>query len=225
MLGEITPAQCRGARGILNWSQPDLAERAKIHVQTICNFEQEKGTPTKRTLNKLRQTFELEGLEFDNGGIRVTDSITRLRGAGGFEIFLKDVRSTVQLTGTRKKPCEVFVHNTVEDYFSQYNHPEAWELHKKKMIERKHLADFRILVKEGDYNFEASKYAQYRWYPKSLFYEQCFYSYGNKLAFLNFDSDEVKITIMNQENYAKTFRHLFRIAWNNVALTPKMSHL
>lgn len=39
----IIPAQCRAARALLNWSQPDLAERWDMHVQTISAFENESG--------------------------------------------------------------------------------------------------------------------------------------------------------------------------------------
>ena len=66
----ITPAQCRAARGLLKWSQKDLARESEISDVTIRHFEIEKTTPQKGTLVVLRQTFEAAGVEFipANGG-------------------------------------------------------------------------------------------------------------------------------------------------------------
>ena len=35
----ISPAQCRGARGLLGWSQSDLSEASKTATKTIADFE------------------------------------------------------------------------------------------------------------------------------------------------------------------------------------------
>jgi transcriptional regulator with XRE-family HTH domain len=36
---KITPAQCRAARGLLDWTQEQLAERAELSRSTIRDFE------------------------------------------------------------------------------------------------------------------------------------------------------------------------------------------
>lgn len=35
----LTPALCRAARGMLDWSQSDLAERAEVSRSTVKDFE------------------------------------------------------------------------------------------------------------------------------------------------------------------------------------------
>ncbi|PTS82958.1 MULTISPECIES: helix-turn-helix transcriptional regulator [unclassified Caulobacter] len=35
----LLPAQCRAARGLLNWSQAELAERAGVSRSTVKDFE------------------------------------------------------------------------------------------------------------------------------------------------------------------------------------------
>ncbi len=60
----MTPAQCRAARALLDWSQQQLAEAAKIGNATIRNFEGGKSVPQSATLEVLLRTFEAAGVEF-----------------------------------------------------------------------------------------------------------------------------------------------------------------
>ena len=49
----ISAGQLRAARGILGWSQADLAEAAKIGRATIADFKSGKRDPYVRTLDEL----------------------------------------------------------------------------------------------------------------------------------------------------------------------------
>ena len=66
----ITPAQCRAARGLLQWRQEDLAKMAEVGVVTIRNFEKEKSATLKGSLLLIQNAFEAAGVEFikRNGG-------------------------------------------------------------------------------------------------------------------------------------------------------------
>ena len=66
----ITPSQCRAARGLLDWTQQELADAARIGVATIRLFEGEVAESRHATLALLRRAFELAGVEFidENGG-------------------------------------------------------------------------------------------------------------------------------------------------------------
>lgn len=69
----LTPALCRAARGLLNWSQEDLVARSKITKKTIADFERGATEPRDRTLAQIKAAFEAAGIEFLNGsrpGIR-----------------------------------------------------------------------------------------------------------------------------------------------------------
>jgi transcriptional regulator with XRE-family HTH domain len=63
----MTPAQCRAARALLEWSQQQLADAAKIGNATIRNFEGGKSTPQNATLDVLQRALESAGVEFTNG--------------------------------------------------------------------------------------------------------------------------------------------------------------
>jgi hypothetical protein len=66
----ITPAQCRGARGLLGWSQANLSEASKTATKTIADFERGAREPYPRTLEDVREALEKAGIEFidENGG-------------------------------------------------------------------------------------------------------------------------------------------------------------
>lgn len=64
----LTPALCRAARGLLNWTVRDLAQKAEFSSATISRFENERQQPHRATLRHLQQVFEAGGVEFTNGG-------------------------------------------------------------------------------------------------------------------------------------------------------------
>ena len=67
----IAPAQCRAARGLLRWTQDDLAKATRgIGVVTIRQFEAEKTAPRTVTVDAIRTALEAAGVEFiaENGG-------------------------------------------------------------------------------------------------------------------------------------------------------------
>lgn len=75
----MTPAQCRAARGLLKWTQDDLAREAKVSVVTVRNFENEKSTPQRATIDVMSRCIETGGVQFipANGGgagVRLRDN-------------------------------------------------------------------------------------------------------------------------------------------------------
>ncbi len=66
----ISAAQCRAARGLLNWTQHDLAQTAGIGIVTVRQFETLKVEPRGATLAVIASAFEQAGVEFipENGG-------------------------------------------------------------------------------------------------------------------------------------------------------------
>ena len=66
----ISPAQCRAARGLLDWSQQDLAREAEVGIVTIRQLEAGSNQPRRATLVVIRHALEAAGVEFidENGG-------------------------------------------------------------------------------------------------------------------------------------------------------------
>jgi transcriptional regulator with XRE-family HTH domain len=66
----IAPEQCRAARGLLGWSQQDLAQEAEVGIVTVRQLEAGLTRPRRSTMVVVRQTLEAAGVEFidENGG-------------------------------------------------------------------------------------------------------------------------------------------------------------
>jgi len=66
----ISSAQCRAARGLLDWSQQELAEKAGVGVVTIRQLETGGHRPRRATLDVVKRCLEAGGVEFiaENGG-------------------------------------------------------------------------------------------------------------------------------------------------------------
>jgi transcriptional regulator with XRE-family HTH domain len=61
-----SPAQIRAARGLLGWSQGELARRAGIGVATLQRIEQNEGELRGNfsTIPKIRDALEEAGIHF-----------------------------------------------------------------------------------------------------------------------------------------------------------------
>ena len=66
----ITSAQCRAARGLVGWSQQQLANKAGIGTVAVHQLENGTRQPRRATLDVVRRAFEAAGVEFidENGG-------------------------------------------------------------------------------------------------------------------------------------------------------------
>jgi predicted transcriptional regulator len=81
----ISPEQCRAARGLLDWSQQELANKAAVGIVTVRQLEAGTHEPRRATLDVVRRAFEKAGVEFieENGGgpgVRLRKSV---RGKSG----------------------------------------------------------------------------------------------------------------------------------------------
>jgi transcriptional regulator with XRE-family HTH domain len=75
----MTPAQSRAARGLIEWSQSELASRSNLGLSTIRDFEKGRRIPSVNNLAAIRRALEAAGIVFipENGegpGVRLRKS-------------------------------------------------------------------------------------------------------------------------------------------------------
>ena len=80
----MTPAQCRAARALVQWSQQQLADAAKVGVVTVRQFESAASEPRNSTLEVMERALAAAGVIFQGNGEMV---------AGGPGVRLKADRN------------------------------------------------------------------------------------------------------------------------------------
>lgn len=64
----LTARQCRAARGLLDWSQADLAQAASVGASTVRNFEAGRSIPVGNNLSAIVRALEEAGVELTATG-------------------------------------------------------------------------------------------------------------------------------------------------------------
>lgn len=207
----ITPAQCRMARSLLNWTQNELAERCELSPVTINKFEKSTGDQglEMRTLQKLRRTLESGGVEFlpNDGVSRASNRVIVLKGHEGFTEFRQLV-----LNRAKQGPLEVCVSNVDERNFSKWGGEEMNNTYRQE-IAKLGTVHFRIIIKEGDTNLTATKFAEYRAVPEQEFGEVPFYIFDDNLVLIPFEENEMNLFIIKNGLLAKSYQKLFEASW------------
>jgi transcriptional regulator with XRE-family HTH domain len=70
----VTPPQIRAARGLLNWTVQELAEKAGVGRNTVAQIESGKYASDAETMAAICRVLEGAGIEFTNGrwpGVRL----------------------------------------------------------------------------------------------------------------------------------------------------------
>jgi len=77
MKQDISPAQLRAARALVDWSRDKLAQASGMTARTLARIEGGETDPRPSTLAAIRTALESAGVEFTNGdapGVRIRQS-------------------------------------------------------------------------------------------------------------------------------------------------------
>jgi transcriptional regulator with XRE-family HTH domain len=70
IVDQMTPAQCRAARGLLEITQSELADAADLGLSTVVDFEKKRRQVSLGAVEAIQGALERAGIEFidENGG-------------------------------------------------------------------------------------------------------------------------------------------------------------
>ena len=205
----FSPSQIRAACGLAGWTATDLASRVGLSKQMMSAYLSSKSGLSTQNIQKIAHCFDMEGVEFlPNEGVRRKSLKTKTyRGQSGFVDFMNFVYETARDHGG-----EFCVSNVDETIFTERLGKEADDAYMLRMKEVKTNYSFKILIQEGDENFVASNYAEYRWIPKEQFHSVPFYVFGDNLAFLIFD-EQTTIHLIRNAEISSAQRTQFNLSW------------
>lgn len=73
----MTPAQSRAARGLIEWSQEQLAEASHLGLSTVRDFEKGRRVPTHNNLAAIKRALEDAGVQFlEHGEVATGQGVT-----------------------------------------------------------------------------------------------------------------------------------------------------
>lgn len=203
--------QCRAARGLLGWTQQDLADVCGLSKTAINNFEKGYSDIKMESLRAIRMAFESANIEFTPGdGLRrKSEQVTLFRGATAMNDLLMDIFSTLRDSGG-----EVLVAH-IDSSITNRVEPKQILEHLERMKAFK--ISKRIICAEGSAPVLAPL-SHCRWLPKTLgpAFIPCFV-YGDKVAFELWGGNI--IVQMESKDAARAERERFELLWA-AAVTP-----
>jgi transcriptional regulator with XRE-family HTH domain len=209
----ITARQIRAARGLIGWTQSDLAEAAGVSRSTIAAIEKEaaKVNPTPDIVERIRKTLEESDVEFlAQEGVRIRhpliyeddmpDASRRLlediyNVSSGFKFDTG--RSDILIYGLREEDAQ----RSVGDYLTEH-------------IERLKLAGLHEKVLCGpDTRTFLRPRSSYRRLLKLDLSVSPVHVYGDKIAIVHWRPKEFVISIESRP-FADAVRAMFYELWN-----------
>jgi transcriptional regulator with XRE-family HTH domain len=212
----ITLEQIRAARALLRWTQKDLAAHAGVNDDQVHNFEGGRSRSLE-VLEAIYQAFVTNGIEFTDGeGVRKkTNQVYTLKGRDNFLRFFDGMYEEV------KQVKELYACNVDEELFDKWL-GETSEEHTRRMEEIDGLVCL-TLVEEGKDYFPCESYTEYKWVKKAHFEPSPFYVFGDKVAILLFEDDDVSMIVIHHPDVARAYKKQFLLAWET-ALVPEKKY-
>lgn len=194
----LTGAKIRAARGLLDWSREELAERTGISRSSVANIESGRVEPESRTLRKIEESFGGHGVFFTANGVEKREFV--LSAYNQYLDVLNDVERTVPPGG------EILFHCADDRRSSP-------AVNEKLLAMRKAGYRFRSTICTGNTSI-VGDIADYRWIPEEYFAgsEICVI-YGDKFMQHVPSQSEAHFVVMKSALHADIMRRQFEYWW------------
>lgn len=211
----ISPRQIRAARGLIGWSQTDLAKAANISRSTIAAIENGSGNPTVDMMSRIRTVFEAKQVEFlTQEGVRFREPTILYDDApGANRRLLDDVFAVAQAYHQKSGLNDILIYGLREDD-AQYSVGDYLSEHIDR-LQSIGLSE-KILCAPSTKTYVAPQ-SWYRRLPERT--EQNLLLpvmvYGDKLAVVQWHPQE-SVVIVDSKPMADAFRAMFQHIWSSV---------
>lgn len=213
----ISPAQIRAARALLDWNQQLLADKVGVSKHTISKIERGDIQGGTKTLAKIHTILVIAGLDFieDDGVKKKTTGISSYAGREEFQEFYTDIAIAAEQSDQK----DFLVSNVNEEHFLRWLNEDT--LHKHYDSMKKHKISYKILIAEGDTTTPGDNFnAEYKWMAADQFYSVPCYIYGDKVAFMSFEEDNINVFVIRHKNIVDLCRKQFHEMWNRAKDIP-----
>jgi len=212
----ITISQIKGSRGILGWTQDQLAAAARMSRPALNNLERGLTSPHAETLQRIQKALERAGVEFITGGCRLKQETLDVKIFEGKEALFRlydDMIDTYTGTGGVVHISGVNERKFIEaggERFSEY----------LKRFAELGIVD-NLLAREGDTHLVVpAKY--YRWVSEEIFSQVPYMVYGDKYAIILW-GPPVRIILIQNTDIAESYRKQFKAHWRRGKVPPASS--
>ena len=217
----LTGPQIAAAISLVGMTREELCKEAAIAKNTLINILNNTAAYRENTISKIRGILESHGAEFLPGeGVRRKPvAVDILTGSEGLQQFFNGVHEYASTHGGT-----IMMFGIDETTFIETITPEFSQDYLKRMIEvSRKRGDLEVLsiVCEGDTNFCASDYNQYRWIAKDVFQAVPFYIYGETLAIMDFETAPgPTIVLLKSRAITNAYRKQFKAFWTMAYVPP-----
>ena len=209
----LTIEQCRGARGLLGWTQQDLADASGLSKTAINNYEKGHSDIKAESLKAIRMAFESAEIEFigEQGITKRIETTKILRGANALNDLIDDMH---QPLGTNK--TEILISHVDQDLPGRLT---TQKLFKHIDFLKTHNIKQRIITSE-DTGQLLSPEDECRWAAMTIpGRNQTSYIYGGKVAIELWDSK--MIIVINSIEASDAERKRFEYLWSQSVTSNK----
>jgi transcriptional regulator with XRE-family HTH domain len=220
----LTGLQIAAAITLSGLTREALATEAGIGRNTLDRIINNTATYREDTIRKIISILETRGVEFlPSEGVRLKPvTVDILTGREGLREFFDGVHEYAGKHGGT-----IMMFGIDETTFIETITPEFSQDYLKRMTEvSRRRGDLEVLaiICEGDTNFCASAYNEYRWISKDIFQAVPFYIYGETLAIMDFDTTPgPTIMLLKSRAITNAYRKQFQAFWK-MAYPPPVTN-
>jgi DNA-binding XRE family transcriptional regulator len=208
-MSNITPAQLRAARGLIDWTRKDLADAAGISPETIKNIEHGTFHPQESTTTSIIKAFANKDVEFtDNEGVRKKKEIIKIyTGDDGVREIIEHEYNLIKDGGVITR------HMALRDNNASFFAADSLGNYEEKRRKIANL-DARCLVLEGESTFPFNSYCKYRLLDKKYRGITPFYLYKNYISFIIHSSPSAPIIVsLQSDSLSSELAQQFDVLW------------